>query len=127
MEQDKSNEKVLQVIIKAEDLADYTLEVTSNCNNFPKKYRFTLVDKMVTKSFNIYECLFEANRTRIANKIQRYDLQTKAITYCEELQFYIKLSLKRNIITPKRAEHWSGLVSDVKYMTLAWRKRDKER
>lgn len=127
MEQDKSNEKVLQVIVKAEELADYTLEITSNCNNFPKKYRFTLVDKMVTKSFNIYECLFEANRTRIANKVQRYDLQTKAITYCEELQFYIKLALKRNIITPKRAEYWSALVSDVKYMTLAWRKRDKER
>ncbi len=127
MGQDKSNDKEMQVIIKAKELSAYTLSITSNSKNFPKKYRFTLVDKMLTKSFNIYESLLEANRTRIENKIIRGDLQTKAITYCEELQFYIELSLGQNIITPKRAEYWSSLVTDIKRMTIAWRKRDKDR
>lgn len=127
MRQDKPIEKEMQVIIKAKELASYTLKVTSNNNNFPKKFRFTLVDRMQRKSFEIYESLLEANRTRVENKYTRYDLQTQAIVSCEELLFYIEMSMMQNIITPKRAEYWSGLVSDVKHMTLAWRKRDKDR
>lgn len=127
MRQDKPIEKEMQVIIKAKELASYTLKVTSNNNNFPKKFRFTLVDRMQRKSFDIYESLLEANRTRVENKYTRYDLQTQAIVSCEELLFYIEMSMMQNIITPKRAEYWSGLVSDVKHMTLAWRKRDKDR
>lgn len=127
MRQDKPIEKEMQVIIKAKELASYTLKVTSNNNNFPKKFRFTLVDRMQRKSFDIYENLLEANRTRVENKYTRYDLQTKAIVSCEELLFYIEMSMMQNIITSKRAEYWSGLVSDVKHMTLAWRKRDKDR
>lgn len=127
MRQDKPIEKEMQVIIKAKELASYTLQVTSNNNNFPKKFRFTLVDRMQRKSFDIYENLLEANRTRVENKYTRYDLQTKAIVSCEELLFYIEMSMMQNIITSKRAEYWSSLVSDVKHMTLAWRKRDKDR
>ena len=120
-------DKEMQVIIKAKELASYTLKITSNNNNFPKKFRFTLVDRMQRKSFDIYENLLEANRTRVENKYTRYDLQTKAIVSCEELLFYIEMSMMQNIITSKKAEYWSGLVSDVKHMTLAWRKRDKDR
>lgn len=127
MGQDKTKEKEMQVIIKAKELSFYTIEITSNCKTFPKKFRFTLVDRMQRKSLNIYESLLEANRARVENKVLRYDLQTNAITYCEELLFYIECSLRLNLITPKRAEYWSGLVSDVKHMTLAWRKRDKDR
>lgn len=127
MGQDKSKEKEMQVIIKAKELSFYTLEITSNCKTYPKKFRFTLVDRMQRKSFDIYERLLEANRVRIENKVLRYDLQSNAITYCEELLYYIEMSMRLNIITPKRAEYWSSLVSDVKHMTLAWRKRDKDR
>lgn len=42
------------------------------------KFRFTLVDRMQRKSFDIYESLLEANRTRVENKYTRYDLQTQA-------------------------------------------------
>jgi hypothetical protein len=127
MGQDKAKEKEMQVIIKAKELSFYTLEITSNCKTFPKKFRFTLVDRMQRKGFDIYERLLEANRARVENKVLRYELQTNAITYCEELLFYIESSLRLSLITPKRAEYWSGLVSDVKHMTLAWRKRDKDR
>ena len=122
-----SDGKELQVIIKAKDLAEHTFRVTSNCKVFPKKYRFTLVDKMQCKSLGIHDKLLEANRTLLSDKYRRQELQTDAITYCEELQFYIELSLRLEIIPPNRAEYWSGLVSDVKRMSIAWRKRDKER
>ena len=56
-------ENDLKVILKSKELAEHTLRVTSNCNRYPKKYRFSLVDKMQNKSLEIYEYLHEANRT----------------------------------------------------------------
>lgn len=121
-------ETELKVILKAKDLAEHTLRVTSNCNRYPKKYRFSLVDKMQNKCLNIYEALMEANRTDLKDyKRDRLELQTKAITYCDELLFYIEPSYKLNIINDKSMEYWSKMVSDIKYMAIAWRSKDKER
>ncbi|MDE7445827.1 MAG: four helix bundle protein [Lachnospiraceae bacterium] len=121
-------ETELKVILKAKDLAEHTLRVTSNCNRYPKKYRFSLVDKMQIKSLNIYESLMEANRTDLTDyKRERLELQTSAITYCDELLFYIELSYKLNIINDKSMEYWSKMVSDIKHMTIAWRSKDRQR
>lgn len=121
-------ETELNVILKAKDLAEHTLRVTSNCNRYPKKFRFSLVDKMQNKSLDIYESLMEANRTDLTDyKRERLELQTNAITYCDELLFYIELSYKLNIINDKSMEHWSKMVSDIKHMAIAWRSKDKER
>lgn len=123
----KQENNELKVIIKSKELAVHTIKITSNCNKFPKKYRFTLCDRMQNKSMNIYELLLEANRTRLTNKTLRNDLQTRAILNCDELLFYIEMCLQLNIIQPNSAEYWSNLVSDIKFMTIAWRTKDKER
>lgn len=121
-------ETELKVIIKAKDLAEHTLRITSNCNTYPKKYRFSLVDKMQNKSLEIYEYLHEANRMDLKlYRRERSELQTKAITHCDELLFYIELSMKLNIINIQRMEYWSKMVKDVKHMSIAWRSKDKER
>lgn len=118
----------LQVILKAKALAKHTLKLTSNANRYPKKYRFSLVDKMQNKCLNIYESLLEANRTDIkVYKRNRLELQTNAITYCDELLFYIELSCELNIISMGSMEHWSKMVSDIKHMTIAWRTKDRNR
>ena len=36
-------ETELQVILKAMELAEHTLKLTSNCNRYPKKYRFSRI------------------------------------------------------------------------------------
>ena len=85
----------LQVILKSKDLAEHTLRITSNCNRYPKKWRFSLVDKMQNKSLEIYENLHEANRTDLKDyRRERLELQTRAIAKCDELLFYIELSHK---------------------------------
>lgn len=110
------------------ELAEHTLKLTSNCNRYPKKYRFSLVDKMQNKCLGIYESLMEANRTDIRDyKRDRLELQTRAIIYCDEMLFYIELSQKLNIINMKSMEHWSKMVKDIKHMAIAWRKKDKSR
>lgn len=117
----------LKVITKSKELATHTIRVTSNPKRFPKKYRFSLCARMQDKSLQIYETLMEANRTLLNNIVLRNELQTKAILYCDELLFYIEMSMQLNIIEPNSAEYWSKLVSDIKHMTIAWRTKDKKR
>ena len=117
----------LRVIIKAKDLVKHTIRLISNCKKFPKKYRFTLCDRMQNKAMTIYEFLLEANRTPMSCKSARNELQTKAIINCDQLLFYIELCLDLNIIESSSAEYWSKLVSDIKFMTIKWRTTDKER
>ena len=121
-------ETELKVILKAKELAKHTLILTSNCNRYPKKWRFSLVDKMQNKALEIYEYLHEANRTDLKDCArERSELQTKAITMCDQLLYYIELSYQLNIINIKSTEYWSKMVSDVKHMAIAWRSTDKKR
>lgn len=118
----------LKVILKAKELCEHTLRITSNCNRYPKKFRFSLVDKMQNKVLEIYEYLYEANRTDLKQYArERSELQTKAITHCDELLFYIEMSMKLNIINVNSMEYWSKMVTDVKHMAIAWRSKDKGR
>ena len=117
----------LKVIVKAKDLAVHSFKLTSNCNRYPKKYRHSLVDKIQVKSLDLYEKLLEANRiNNVTHKRERCEVITKAITICDEMLFYIELSMMLELLTDKSAEYWSKMVQDVKYMAIAWRTRERQ-
>ena len=118
----------LKVILKAKELTKHTFIKTCNVNHYPKKLRFSLVDKMQNKSLAIYEMLHEANRTDLkAYQRERLELQTKAITYCDQLLYFIELSKELNLISMKEMEYRTKLVCDVKHLAIAWRTKDRER
>lgn len=117
----------LNVIVKAKELAVHSFKLTSNCNRYPKKYRHSLVDKIQIKSLEIYETLLEANRiNNVTSRSTRCEMITKAITYCDELLFYIELSMNLNLLNENSAAYWSKMVCDVKYMSVAWRTKEKK-
>ena len=117
----------LKVIVKSKDLAKHSFLLTSNCNRYPKKYRHSLVDKIQIKSLEIYDTLLEANTINNAtHKRQRCEVITRAITYCDQLLFYIELSMNLNLLADNSAEYWSNMVRDVKYMAIAWRKKEQQ-
>lgn len=117
----------LKVIVKAKDLAVHSFKLTSNCNRYPKKYRHSLVDRIQIKSLDLYETLLEANRiNNVSHKRERCEMITQAVTICDEMLFYIELSMMLQLLTDKSAEYWSQMVRDVKYMSLAWRKRERQ-
>ena len=121
------DETDLKVIVKAKELAIHTFKLTSNVNRYPKKYRHSLVDRMQIKSLDIYTALFEANRiNNVTNKRARLEMITQAITYCDELQFFIELSMSLGLLTDKSNAYWSKMVSDVKYMAIAWRTKERQ-
>lgn len=120
-------ENDLKVIVKAKDLAVHSFKLTANCNRYPKKYRHSLVDRIQVKSLDIYETLLEANRTNnVRNKWERCEMITRAITICDEMLFYIELSMMLELLNAKSAEYWSKMVQDVKYMAIAWRTSERK-
>ena len=117
----------LKVVVKAKELMKHTYLLTSNANRYPKKYRHSLVDRIQIKSMDIYETLLEANRiNNVTNKVIRCETITKAITLCDELLTYIELSMELKILNSNSAAYCSKMVTDVKYMSIAWRKTEKK-
>lgn len=120
-------ENDLKVIVKAKELAVHSFKLTSNSNRYPKKYRHSLCDRIQIRSMDLYETLLEANRINNAtNKWQRCEMITRAITLCDKLLFYIELSMLLDLLNDKSAEYWSKMVMDIKYMSIAWRSRERK-
>lgn len=120
----------LNVITKVKDLIKHTFAITNNTDHFPKKYRFTLVNRIQDRAISIYECLLEANELNLQERVereQRQRLQAKALTYCKELLFFIELSFELKFISVSSCEYWSKMALEVKYMATAWKKKNKER
>lgn len=121
-----SDEK-LAVIVKAINLIEYTMTVTSNRKRYPAKHS-TLVRRIQDRSMDIYEFLLDANRLSLeSSRLERFELQTKAISCCDKLSCYIELSMKLNLIGTNTVSYWQKQVNDVKYMAIAWRSKDKSR
>lgn len=120
-------ENDFKIIIKAKELAVHSFKLTSNINRYPKKYRHSLVDKIQIKSLDIYDTLLEANSiNNTTRRAQRCETITRAITYCNQMLFYIELSMNLQLLSNGSAEYWSKLVSDVKHMAIAWRTKENK-
>lgn len=73
----------LKVIVKSMELAEHTLRITSNCNRYPKKYRFSLVDKMQEEKF--YEKY---------NAWRNHAMHGNCIKLCNTMDLYCKKILE---------------------------------
>lgn len=120
-------ENDLKVIVKAKELAVHSFKLTSNNNRYPKKYRHSLVDKIQVKSLEIHDVLLEANTiSNITHKSLRCETITKAITCCNQLLFYIELSMNLNLLADNSAAYWSKMCCDVKHLAIAWRTKERQ-
>ena len=121
--------KTLEVISKSIDLMKYTYTVTSNRKRYPNKF-IILIQEMQKTSMAIYKYLMKANRLQLqlnTEKEERLRLQTEAITLCDELSCLVQLSMELNLIGGNTVEFWQSKISDIKYMTIAWRTKDRAR
>ena len=120
-------ENDLKVIVKAKELAVHSFKLTSNNNRYPKKYRHSLCDRIQIISMDLYEALMEANRiNNVTNRRERCDMISRAVMLCDKMLFYIEFSMMLSLLNPQSAEYWSKMVMDIKYMSLAWRTRERK-
>ena len=119
----------LHVLPVASNLIDYTLDLTDNTKHFPKKARFTLVNRIQDHVLSIYEKLLAANEIypirSAEDKARRLTLQRDALTACKMLLFFIELSKKRGYIDKGTFEYWTKITLDVKFMAAAWYKAEQ--
>ena len=115
------------IIPKSTDLMEYTIRMTSNRKRYPVKY-IQLVKRIQNKSMDIYEFILDANRLNLnTDKRERIELQTKAITSCDKLSRFIEMSMDLKLVGSDTVAIWQKKIYDVKYMTIAWREKDKKR
>ena len=111
----------IPVAIDAKKLCFHTVKVTNNLNNFPKKYRFTLVDRIVRLSFDIYDAIIDANETR---GVERAEYIPKGIKNCRKMKFYLELALEA--LKPECSiTHWTSMVDKVEMQLGKWKKSIK--
>lgn len=119
----------LHILPVASNLIDYTLELTDNVNHFPKKVRFSIVNRVQDCVLSIRDNLVDANEIfpilSEKDKTDRLTLQRRALTGCKKLLFYIELSKKRGYIDTGTFDYWTKITLDVKFMTAAWYKAEQ--
>lgn len=120
-------DRTMEVISKSIDLMQCTYRITSKGDRYPAKYK-VLVERIQNECMNIYCYLMDANRLQLDNaKSERLELQTKAIGSCDKLSCYAELSMNLNLISSNIVEQWQKKISEIKYMTIGWRKKDRLR
>lgn len=118
-----SKSETIPAQIEAEKLCKHTLTVTNNLNNFPKKYRFTLVDRIVRISFDIHDDICDANNSY--NMEERVRYIEKAISQCRKMKFYVRLC--QEILRPKCSiEYWDQLIAGIEKQLQNWRTATKK-
>lgn len=111
----------IPVMEDAKKLCAHTLRLTNNLNNFPKKYRYTLVDRLVRTSFDIHDGISDANLSRGEERIK---FQTETIKSCRKMKFYLQCVYE--VLKPScNIVHWTGIVDRIENQVVKWRASTK--
>lgn len=124
----KRSEGQLTVLVKANELATYTIKICSNEENFPKHYRWCITNKIVDSALDINNYITMANAVFVTDKNDvalRKQFQTKAASYA--LLSMMDIAYRTFGIKSSRVEHWTGLVLEVQNYLRNWKKSDAER
>lgn len=116
------NQEEFIIITKSKHLVKHTFMMT-NEKRFPKKFRFTLVNRLNNISIEIFENILEANELStkdIQESKERKSRQKKALTLCKMMLFLVELSFENKLISEKQCEKWTKHVLDVKFLTAKW-------
>ncbi len=126
----RRKESQLDVIVKARELAVYTLEITQNPKKFPPQYWQALTIDLVTASKNVYKLCWTANNIRVTSPdhlAKRSELQTQAIMNCNDLLALMELAQKAFKFESKKLKYWSDQTVKCRGLIKAWRESDRKR
>lgn len=113
---------------KAMEMLDYTLRITENKDIYPNWTRGNLVRYIRDTAADILRHIVTANdisRGGTTPYTARLEAQERAIRDCSYLLSLIDISERTGRISASRAQYWGKKVRDVKYMCMAWRKREQ--
>lgn len=128
--EDKRTEGKYDGVEKAKELVAHTLEITSNDAKFPKRYRFTIVAKIINSSLYILDKMIMAQETFPENKDELKDrirYQKKARAKCRSMMTLITVSKECFGINANSLQYWIRMIADIRNHLTAWILADKDR
>jgi hypothetical protein len=126
----KREEGELRALTKARELAVYTISICCNENNFPKRYRWCITNKVVETALLINLYIEKANSVRLKNAAEveietRRKYQTIAIAETYAMTNLISISRDLFGLKGDKVEHWTRLVKSVRTLARAWKNSEK--
>ena len=101
---------------------------TNSKQGFPKSALHTYIKTIRETAVSVMKNIHAANDSSFQTEYdRRLDLIHAALNDCNLLLKLVEISQSLGYISMKRMGHWTKLITDVKYMTLAWKKKDTER
>lgn len=118
------------ILQAAKELAGYTLRITSNENNFPKRYRLSVVNKIQDQAVSIIDYLIMAQEIYPVSAIeldQRLLYQKQARAACRSMMTLMEIAANTFGINAGTFAYWTKMTRDVRNHTTAWIKSDIKR
>lgn len=118
------------ILQKAKEVAGYVLRITQNEKFFPKRYRFSVTNKMQEKAMDIVEKLVEAyeiypnSQKEFDERISRMKVARAEI---RSLLTLTEVAAETFGIRASAFEHLTRLLVDLKTHLTAWIRSDLKR
>ncbi|MCX4355853.1 MAG: hypothetical protein OSJ43_06465 [Oscillospiraceae bacterium] len=110
-----------------EEIAD-KLKRSSDKQGFPKSTVHTYIKLIREAAVQVVVNVQTANECRFETEYdKRLMYIDEILKNCNLLLQLIEISLELEYINIKRCQFWTKAVTDVKYMTLSWKKKDTAR
>jgi hypothetical protein len=121
----------LNVLVKADDLAVYTIRITRNAKIFLPEYQTALTNDIIKSAKDIFIWCWTANNIRVGDSPEnwknRKKLQQQAARECNNLLAMIRIAKPLYHLASKRVKYWSEKILEVRRCIRAWSESDQER
>ena len=126
----KRSEGKLQVLIQANNLCVYTVQICKNEKYFPKRDRWIMTQHIVHEALDVLCCIKRANAVNVATledyKYRRAQ-QVEAYSHAEALLTLLDVAYITLCIESQRIEFWTGQIISVENLLKKWRESDRKR
>lgn len=126
----KRSEGKLQVLIQANNLCVYTVQICKNEKYFPKRDRWIMTQHIVHEALDVLCCIKRANAINVATwedyKYRRAQ-QVEAYSHAEALLTLLDVAYITLCIESQRIEFWTSQIISVENLLKKWRESDRKR
>ena len=120
----QNTEQMIELLTKTSD----RLEKKKGRRRFPKSEAFDLIADIRSATSSILKGVHAANETNFSTDPKsRLRLIKEVIDDCNLLLKFVEIALELDYIDIRRSATWTKKITDVKYMSLAWLKKDAAR
>ena len=127
----KRSEGDMRVITLSGDLCDHTLKITSAEKHFPKRYRWSITNRIVQITLDIDDHLIHANsiyvRPEDGSLLRRQTHQLEALELTYVLLRNLDRAYRRFGVGSFNIDYWTGLITSLQRLIRGWYQKDKER